>query len=285
MIELREVWRTYVMGGEQLHALAGVDERIGAGEHVAIMGPSGSGKSTLLNLIGCLDRPTAGTYLLDGVDVNGLDDDQLSRLRGEQLGFVFQAYHLVPRLTSLANVELPLLLAGVPRGERRARAAAALEAVGLADRLDHRPAELSGGQRQRVAIARATAMGPRILLADEPTGNLDSVAGAQVLDLLGRLHRQGLTLVVVTHDPAVARRADRVLVLVDGRIAHRLRGDELSGLDAVLHPGASPSSGPARPGPASPGPATPDAAGADAPTSGAASPGPASSGQASSGEG
>jgi putative ABC transport system ATP-binding protein len=241
VIELRDVWRTYTLGGTPLHALAGVSETIQPGEHVAIMGPSGSGKSTLLNVIGCLDRPSAGAYLLEGTDTGALDDDELSRLRGRELGFVFQAYHLVGRLTSLGNVELPLLLAGLPRSERRERATAALESVGLADRLDHRPSELSGGQRQRVAIARATVMRPRILLADEPTGNLDSSAGAQVLDLLGRLNAQGLTLVVVTHDPAVARRADRVLVLVDGRIAHRVVGSELTGLDALLGAPASPA--------------------------------------------
>ncbi len=239
MIELRDVWRTYTLGGEALHALAGVSETIQPGEHVAIMGPSGSGKSTLLNVIGCLDRPSAGTYLLEGVGTGSLDDDELSRLRGQQLGFVFQAYHLVARLTSIQNVELPLLLAGIGRAERRSRALAALEAVGLADRLEHRPSELSGGQRQRVAIARATAMGPRVLLADEPTGNLDSAAGAQVLDLLGRLHAEGLTLVLVTHDPLVARRADRVIVLVDGRIEHRLPGSELVGLEQLLRPEAT----------------------------------------------
>jgi len=239
VIELRDVWRTYTLGGEALHALAGVNETIQPGEHVAIMGPSGSGKSTLLNVIGCLDRPSAGSYLLEGVDTGSLDDDELSRLRGRQLGFVFQAYHLVARLTAIQNVELPLLLAGVSRSERRERALAALNAVGLADRVEHRPSELSGGQRQRVAIARATAMGPRVLLADEPTGNLDSAAGAQVLDRLGRLHAEGLTLVLVTHDPLVARRADRVIVLVDGQIAHRLPGSELVGLEALLRPEAT----------------------------------------------
>ncbi len=229
MIELQDVWRTYVMGDEQLHALSGITETIEDGEHVAIMGPSGSGKSTLLNVLGCLDRPTAGTYRLGGRNTAELNDDELSHLRAEQLGFVFQSYHLVARLTAIDNVALPLLFAGVPRAERKARAEAALESVGLADRTDHRPAELSGGQRQRVAVARAMVMGPQILLADEPTGNLDSTSGKQVLDLLGRLRAEGLTLVVVTHDPAVARRADRVLVLVDGKIARRVPGAELKG--------------------------------------------------------
>ncbi|GIW73086.1 MAG: putative ABC transporter ATP-binding protein [Planctomycetota bacterium] len=234
MIELEEVWRTYRLGGEPIHALAGISERIEAGEHVAIMGPSGSGKSTLLHVLGCLDRPTAGSYRLDGQDVTQLEDDALAELRGHRIGFVFQAYHLVARLSAEANVELPMVFLGVPRGERRRRAAAALEAVGLLDRRRHRPAELSGGQRQRVAIARATVMRPRLLLADEPTGNLDSAAGAQVLDLLDQLHAEGITLVVVTHDPEVARRAGRVLVLRDGRVAARLAGSELGGLERAL---------------------------------------------------
>lgn len=233
MIELDDIWRTYVLGGQPLHALAGVSLRVDAGEHVAIMGPSGSGKSTLLNVIGCLDRPTQGRYTLNGRDVESLDDDALSHVRGTTLGFVFQSYHLVGRLDSLGNVELPMMFAGVSRAERRKRALTALEAVGLADRLEHRPSELSGGQRQRVAIARAIVMGPQVLLADEPTGNLDSASGAQVLDLLGRLRAEGLTLIVVTHDPAVARRADRVVILVDGRVARMVAGDALTGLDPL----------------------------------------------------
>ncbi|RMG13596.1 MAG: ABC transporter ATP-binding protein [Planctomycetota bacterium] len=222
------------MGEEVLHALRDVHETIAAGEHVAIMGPSGSGKSTLLNVIGCLDRPTAGSYLLGGRDTALLDDDELSRLRAEELGFVFQSYHLVGRLDAIDNVALPMLFAGVPHRERLERAREALLAVGLAERLHHKPSELSGGQRQRVAIARAIVMGPRVLLADEPTGNLDSRAGAQVLELLDRLHAEGLTLVVVTHDPAVARRADRVLVLVDGAIVRHLRGEELDAPGALF---------------------------------------------------
>jgi putative ABC transport system ATP-binding protein len=198
------------------------------GEHVAIMGPSGSGKSTLLNVIGCLDRPTSGRYVLDGREVSVLDDAALTAVRRNVIGFVFQSFHLVLRLTATENVELPMIFAGVPRGERQARVATELGAVGLAARADHRPDQLSGGERQRVAIARAMVMRPRLLLADEPTGNLDSASGRTVLELLDRLHAGGITLVVVTHDPNVARRAERVVVMADGRIVRRLRGDELS---------------------------------------------------------
>lgn len=242
MIELEHVWRTYAMGGGELHALADVTETVAAGEHVAIMGPSGSGKSTLLNLVGCLDRPTRGTYRLDGRDVGTLGDRELSLVRQQEIGFVFQSYHLVARLDAQANVELPMVFAGVPRAERRRRVAVALEAVGLADRARHRPAEMSGGQRQRVAIARATVMGPRILLADEPTGNLDSVSGRQVLELLEQMNAGGLTLVIVTHDPGVARRAHRALILGDGRIVKRLDGAEVTDL-AQLFAGVA-SNGP-----------------------------------------
>jgi putative ABC transport system ATP-binding protein len=234
MIELEDIWRTYQMGEEELHALAGVDERIEAGEHVAIMGPSGSGKSTLLNLIGCLDRPTSGSYRLDGEEVSELDEDALAQVRQEQIGYVFQAYHLVGRFDALENVALPMVFAGVPRAERLERSAAALEAVDLGERMRHRPAELSGGQRQRVAIARAMVMEPRVLLADEPTGNLDRASGEQVLALLEGLNRGGLTLLVVTHDVEVARRAGRVVILDDGRIARRLPGVELESLAAAL---------------------------------------------------
>jgi putative ABC transport system ATP-binding protein len=234
MIRLEGVERFYQVGDELVHALDGIDETIESGEHVAIMGPSGSGKSTLLNVIGLLDRPTAGRYLLDGRDTGAMREAELSRLRGREIGFVFQSYHLVPRLDALANVELPLLLAGLPRGERRKRARSALETVGLAPRLRHRPDQLSGGERQRVGIARATAMQPKVLLADEPTGNLDSRAGGQVLELLERLNRDGLTLLVVTHDPAVARRAGRVLILVDGKIVQRLPGAQMTDLGSVL---------------------------------------------------
>lgn len=222
MIRLEQVARVFHVGDTDVHALADITEHIRQGEHVAIMGPSGSGKSTLLNVLGCLDRPTSGSYRLDGREVAQLDDAALTDVRRHLLGFVFQSFHLVPRLTATENVELPMTFAGVPRAERRARAAAGLAAVGLAGRTDHRPDQLSGGERQRVAIARAMVMQPRVLLADEPTGNLDSRSGAQVLELLDRLHDDGLTLVVVTHDPKVAQHADRVLVMVDGRIARRL---------------------------------------------------------------
>ena len=234
MISLEKIWRTYRMGEEELHALAGIDLIVEPGDHVAIMGPSGSGKSTLLNLIGLLDRSTAGRYLLDGRDVTGLSDDELSAVRQQRIGFVFQAYHLIPRLDALANVELPMVFAGVPRRERRRRASEALEAVDLGNRMRHRPSEMSGGQRQRVAIARSTVMGPNLLLADEPTGNLDSRSGEQVLTLLDSMNTGGLTLVVVTHDPDVARRADRVIVLGDGRIEREWKGSEIEGLEQLF---------------------------------------------------
>jgi len=218
VIDLAGVSRTFQVGGEAVHALADVDLAVAAGEHLAIIGPSGSGKSTLLNILGLLDRPTTGTYRLDGDDVSALGDGERTRLRREAIGFVFQFFHLVPRLTAVDNVALPMVFAGVPRGKRQARAAAALEAMGLAGRAAHRPEQLSGGERQRVAIARATVMGPRLLLADEPTGNLDSAAGRQVLDLLEGMNREGLTLVVITHDPEIAARAHRHITLRDGRV-------------------------------------------------------------------
>ena len=221
IIELREIGRTFVVGGRPVHALVDVDEVIGEGEHVAVMGPSGSGKSTLLNIIGCLDRPTAGSYRLTGREVGELDDLALSEIRRHQIGFVFQSYHLVPRLDAAANIELPMVFAAVPRAERRRRVAAALEAVDMVDRADHRPDQMSGGERQRVAIARATVMGPRILLADEPTGNLDTASGRQVLDLLDRMNGEGLTLMVVTHNPSVARLAHRVIIMRDGALVGR----------------------------------------------------------------
>ncbi len=234
MIRLEEIWRTYNVGDQELHALAGVTEHIRAGEHVAIMGPSGSGKSTLLNIIGCLDRPTRGSYLFDGREVGGLSEDELSAVRREGVGYVFQSYHLIERLDAAGNVELPMIFASVAPRERRKRVAEALEAVGLTDRAHHRPSELSGGQRQRVAIARATIQHPRVLLADEPTGNLDRASGDQVLGLLDRLNAEGLTLITVTHDALVARRADRVLLLEDGRIVRTLSGSELTTLTEAL---------------------------------------------------
>ncbi len=234
MIELANLSRQYVLGGETIRALDAIDETIRDGEHLAVMGPSGSGKSTLLNVIGCLDRPTAGSYRLDGREVAGLADHDLARLRRREIGYVFQAFHLVPRMTALENVELGMLFDGVARSERRERALAALERVGMGARAQHRPGELSGGERQRTAIARAIVMRPRILLADEPTGNLDQASGRAVLELLDALHEQGLTVIVVTHDPSVARRAERVLVLRDGQIVRRLPAVELRSLDEAL---------------------------------------------------
>jgi putative ABC transport system ATP-binding protein len=228
VIRLEGVSRTYLLGHEPVHALVDITEHVQPGEHVAIMGPSGSGKSTLLNVVGCLDRPDAGSYWLDGREVGKLSDDELTDVRRHLIGFVFQSFHLVPRLTAADNVELPLVFAGVGRSERKQRVAAALAAVGLTERKEHRPNELSGGERQRVALARATIMGPRVILADEPTGNLDTASGRQILDLLDHLNDGGLTLVVVTHDPNVARRADRIIVLVDGRIVRRVKGSEVA---------------------------------------------------------
>jgi putative ABC transport system ATP-binding protein len=238
VIRLEGISRTYLLGGQPVHALDGITEHVEAGEHVAIMGPSGSGKSTLLNIVGCLDRPDAGSYWLNGREVGTLSDEELTAVRRNLIGFVFQSFHLVPRLTAAENVELPMVFAGVSRGERRRRVETALAAVDLSGRMDHRPDQLSGGERQRVALARATVMGPRVLLADEPTGNLDTASGRQILDLLGRMNSEGLTLVVVTHDPTVARRADRIVVLVDGRIARCLAGSEVSGVaDLFAVPG------------------------------------------------
>ncbi len=228
MIRLDGIWKTYTLGEQELHALNDVSEEIAKGEHVAIMGPSGSGKSTLLNILGCLDRPTRGSYFLDGHSVAQLEADELARVRLQKIGFVFQAFHLVPRLDALQNVILPMIFAGISKAERTRRAREALASVGLEAWGGHRPAELSGGQKQRVAIARSVVMHPEVLLADEPTGNLDSESGAQVLDLLDGLNREDITLVTVTHDPHVARRANRVLVLKDGRIAARLQQEEVS---------------------------------------------------------
>ena len=229
MIELQHISKLYEVGGQPIYALREMSETIQSGEYVAIVGPSGSGKSTLLNIIGCLLRPTSGAYVLEGQDVSQLDDQALSHVRQHNIGFIFQSFHLVPRLTALGNVALPMVFAGVPSDERQARALEALDAVGLADRAHHRPSQLSVGQRQRTVIARAIIMHPKLLLADEPTGNLDTGSGQQVMELLELLNRQGLTLLVVTHDPNVARRANRVLVLADGQIVKRLTGAEFPG--------------------------------------------------------
>ena len=233
MIELEKVCRSFALGEARVHALVDVDEHIREGEHVAIMGPSGSGKSTLLNILGCLDKPSSGIYKLDGREVGGLDEVELTDVRRHQIGFVFQFFHLVPRLTALENVELPMVFAGISPAERRERARQAMTRVDMNQRVGHRPDQLSGGERQRVAIARATVMGPRLLLADEPTGNLDSVSGRQVLDLLDGMNDRGLTLIVVTHDPAVARRADRGLVMTDGKIVRRLEKSDLAALAGI----------------------------------------------------
>ncbi len=222
MIRLEKVSRDYPMGETVVHALREVDLTIPRGDYLSIMGPSGSGKSTLLHILGLLDRPTAGKYFFEDQEVGGLDDVAQARLRLERIGFVFQFFHLVPRLTAAQNVELPLILAGVAPSERRERVMAALEALDLADRAGHRPDQLSGGQRQRVAIARATIMRPALLLADEPTGNLDRHSGEEVIELLESLNEdQGITLVVVTHDPAIGGRARRQVELVDGRITRQ----------------------------------------------------------------
>ena len=218
MIELAGVSRTWEVGGVPVHALRDVSLSIAAGEYVSVMGPSGSGKSTLLSLLGGLDRPTSGSYHFEGREVAALSDDELSRLRRERIGFVFQSFHLVPRMTALENVTLPLVLARVPPQERLARAAEALESVGLSARSGHRPDQLSGGEKQRVCLARAVISGPGLILADEPTGNLDSVSGGEIVALLERLHAGGRTLLVVTHDQGMGARAPRKVRLADGRV-------------------------------------------------------------------
>jgi putative ABC transport system ATP-binding protein len=218
LIETKELWKTYQMGDEQVHALRGVSIAIERGEYVAIMGPSGSGKSTLMNLIGCLDTPSQGSYLLNGKQVSQMNDDELARIRNEEIGFVFQTFNLLPRATALHNVELPLIYAGVPSKTRLDRANQALAKVELSDRKNHRPNELSGGQRQRVAIARALVNNPSILLADEPTGNLDSKTGVEIMGLFARLHEAGNTIVLVTHEADIAANAHRVIYVRDGQV-------------------------------------------------------------------
>jgi putative ABC transport system ATP-binding protein len=221
MIALRDLWRTYHVGDSDVHALRDVTLEIAKGDYLAVMGPSGSGKSTLLNILGCLDRPTSGSYTFNGRDVGEISDADRTKLRQTEIGFIFQFFHLLPRLTAQGNVELPMLFAGVARAERRRRALDALEAVGLTDRIHHRPDQLSGGQRQRVAIARAVVMKPGLLLADEPTGNLDRAAAAEVMDLLGAMNANGQTVVLVTHDPEVGARARSAVRMDDGAIVER----------------------------------------------------------------
>jgi putative ABC transport system ATP-binding protein len=223
LIETQDLWKTYEMGTELIHALQGVSIVIERGEYVAIMGPSGSGKSTLMNLIGCLDTPSKGSYLLNEKQVSQMNDDELARIRNEEIGFVFQTFNLLPRATALHNVELPLIYAGVPAKVRGERAAEALAKVELGDRKSHRPNQLSGGQRQRVAIARALVNDPSILLADEPTGNLDSKTGVEIMSLFARLHEAGNTIVLVTHEPDVAAHAHRAIHIRDGQVEKDVR--------------------------------------------------------------
>ena len=223
LIETVDLWKTYVMGDEEIHALRGVSIAIQRGEYVAIMGPSGSGKSTLMNLIGCLDTPSKGSYLLNDKQVSQMNDDELARIRNEEIGFVFQTFNLLPRATALHNVELPLVYAGVSAKDRVERAKAALSKVELDTRMSHRPNELSGGQRQRVAIARALVNNPSILLADEPTGNLDSKTGVEIMSLFERLHGGGNTIVLVTHEPDIAAHAHRVIHIRDGQVENDVR--------------------------------------------------------------
>jgi putative ABC transport system ATP-binding protein len=223
LIETRDLWKTYVMGDEEIHALKGVSISIERGEYVAIMGPSGSGKSTLMNLIGCLDTPSKGTYLLNEKEVSQMNDNELARIRNEEIGFVFQTFNLLPRATALHNVELPLVYAGMSKKNRLEQAKQAIEKVELTHRMTHKPNELSGGQRQRVAIARALVNNPSILLADEPTGNLDSKTGVEIMALFARLHQSGNTIIVVTHEPDIAAYAHRVIAIRDGEVERDVR--------------------------------------------------------------
>ena len=232
LIETRDLWKTYVMGDEEIHALKGVSISIERGEYVAIMGPSGSGKSTLMNLIGCLDTPSKGTYLLNDKEVSQMNDNELARIRNEEIGFVFQTFNLLPRATALHNVELPLVYAGMGKTERLEQAKAAIEKVELTHRMTHKPNELSGGQRQRVAIARALVNNPSILLADEPTGNLDSKTGVEIMALFARLHEAGNTIIVVTHEADIAAYAHRVIAIRDGQVERDVKQQPHAGLAA-----------------------------------------------------
>ena len=219
IIEASELRKTYQIGEVQVHALDGLDVRIEKGAYIALMGPSGSGKSTLMNVLGCLDTPTSGEYVINGNDVSSLSDDELAEIRNKEIGFVFQTFNLLPRYTALENVALPMIYAGVPKVERLQRAERVLKKVGLCDRMDHRPNELSGGQRQRVAVARALVMNPSIILADEPTGNLDSVTSDGIMELFSEINKDGNTVIVVTHEEDIAAHAERVIRLKDGKIS------------------------------------------------------------------
>ena len=236
LIELKDVYKIYPMGDETVHALDGVSLSIDQGEFVAIVGSSGSGKSTAMNIIGCLDVPTSGSYHLGGVDVSTMDDDQQAEIRNKMLGFIFQQYNLLPKLTLLENVEVPLMYAGIPRSERHERAKLALEMVGLGDKLRHKPAQLSGGQQQRVSIARALAGDPAVILADEPTGALDSHTGREVLTMLQQLHAAGNTVVLITHDNSIAVQAQRIIRLEDGQVIY---DGDASAPEAVVRPDAA----------------------------------------------
>jgi putative ABC transport system ATP-binding protein len=233
LIEVHDLRRVYSVGGEEVRALDGVSFDIRRGEWVAVVGQSGSGKSTLMNILGCLDTPSGGSYRINGADVSGLGDDELADLRNKEIGFVFQTFQLLPRSTALANVELPLVYRGLPRWERRERAERALDAVGLSNRKHHRPNELSGGQRQRVAIARALVGEPSLLLADEPTGNLDSATGEEIIRLFGELNARGHTIVLVTHEPRLAARCPRAIRLSDGKVVAEGAGREVAALGSV----------------------------------------------------
>jgi putative ABC transport system ATP-binding protein len=236
LIDIDDITKVYQMGAEEVHALAGVTLDVERGEYIAIMGPSGSGKSTLMNMIGCLDTPTGGTYFLNNANVGDMTDDELAEIRNREIGFVFQTFNLLPRVNCLQNAELPLIYAGMSKAERRERAAEALRNVGLGDRLDHRPNELSGGQRQRVAVARALVNRPSILLADEPTGNLDTETGDDIMRLFEALYRQGNTLLVVTHEEDIAHHARRIIRLRDGKLVNddRVEHPALDGLDITV---------------------------------------------------
>ncbi|MEZ2346911.1 ABC transporter ATP-binding protein [Terriglobus sp. RCC_193] len=234
VIVTNDLWKTYIMGEQEVHALRGVNLRIQRNEYTAIMGPSGSGKSTLMNLIGCLDSPSKGSYCLNGHDVSRLTDDELARIRNKEIGFVFQTFNLLARASALHNVELPLIYNGTPAAERIERAKFVLESVGLGSRMDHKPNEMSGGQRQRVAIARALVNSPSIILADEPTGNLDSKTSIEIMNLFEELHRQGNTIVLVTHEPEIADHANRVVTIRDGVIASDKLSQKLMSVTADL---------------------------------------------------